>query len=272
MSGANFINDDFITPYEAEHLIQELVEIDIKEYGSKQWFKQHETMDRLNIQAHKNAIGSTDEFVMEAFVTNEKMELLISDLLTAETWKLKVFPLLSKEVAQLSSIKSYMCMYHEASICNLLEVMLYHKTACDSSEDALVEVIDYCYRKFLILNSKAEAMANARHEPAEAKDPMALLSMTPDEELKKQSDEIEFSCSIIAFSIIRFITDQLHELAVPIVHQLMEISDMPCVLVPLIELKPWLRKNSKGEIEKFEDQKWQVVPKNETNKITKVEA
>lgn len=58
----------------------------------------------------------------------------------------------------------------------------------------------------------------------------------------------------------------------PIVHQLMEISDMPCVLVPLIELKPWLRKNARDEIEKFEDQKWQVVPKNETNKITKVEA
>lgn len=52
----------------------------------------------------------------------------------------------------------------------------------------------------------------------------------------------------------------------------MEISDMPCVLVPLIELKPWLRKNARDEIEKFEDQKWQVVPKNETNKITKVEA
>lgn len=80
------------------------------------------------------------------------MELLIKDLLTAETWKLKVFPLLHKQVAELSSIKSYMCMYHEASICNLLEVMLYHKTACESSEDALVEIIDYCYRKFLLLN------------------------------------------------------------------------------------------------------------------------
>ena len=29
MSGANFITDDFITPYEAEHLVQELVDIDI---------------------------------------------------------------------------------------------------------------------------------------------------------------------------------------------------------------------------------------------------
>jgi len=33
----------------------------------------------------------------------------------------------------------------------------------------------------------------------------------------------------------------------------MEASDMPCTLVPLLELKPWLRKNAKGEMEKFED-------------------
>lgn len=71
-------------------------------------------------------------------------------------------------------------MYHEASICNLLEVMLYHKTACESSEDALVELIDYCSRKFVALNHKAEGMANARAEPAQQVDPKALLNMTPE--------------------------------------------------------------------------------------------
>jgi len=59
-----------------------------------------------------------------------------------------------------------------------------------------------------------------------------------------------------ALSIIRFITDHLQDLSVPIVHQLMENNDMPCVLVPLLEMKPWLRKNTKGEMEKYEDQKW----------------
>lgn len=41
--------DDFLSPYEAEALIQELKDIDLKEYGSKPWFKQHEVLDRLNI-------------------------------------------------------------------------------------------------------------------------------------------------------------------------------------------------------------------------------
>uniref|UniRef100_A0A7S3CPS8 MYND-type domain-containing protein n=1 Tax=Strombidium rassoulzadegani TaxID=1082188 RepID=A0A7S3CPS8_9SPIT len=85
-------------------------------------------------------------------------------------------------------------------------------------------------------------------------------------------EEIEFSCSMIAFSIIRFITDHIADLSVPIVHQMMENNDIPCVLVPLLELKPWLRKNCHGETEKFEDMKWQVVEKKDSQKLTKIEA
>jgi hypothetical protein len=99
---------------------------------------------------------STDEFVMEAFCTHDKIPTLVNDLLTAEVWMSKIFPLIKKDVAMLSSVKSYLCLYHEASIVNLLEVMLYHRTACDSSEDALVEVIDYCYRKFVNMTSQGD--------------------------------------------------------------------------------------------------------------------
>lgn len=47
---------------------------------------------------------------------------------------------------------------------------------------------------------------------------------------------------------------------------------MPCVLVPLLEIKPWLRKNVNGKMEKFEDQKWVEIPTNETHKLCKTEA
>jgi len=47
---------------------------------------------------------------------------------------------------------------------------------------------------------------------------------------------------------------------------------MPCILVPLMEIKPWLRKNVQGEMEKYEDQKWQVIAKEDRGKITKCEA
>ena len=72
--------------------------------------------------------------------------------------------------------------------------------------------------------------------------------------------------------MIRFITDHMQDLSVPIVHQMMETNDIPCVLVPLLEMKPWLRKNTKGETEKFEDQRWVIVPPKELNRVPKIEA
>lgn len=57
-------------------------------------------------------------------------------------------------------------MYHESSVCNLLEVMLYHRTACESSEDGLVELIDYCYRKFVNITGRANEFEKAqRNKP-----------------------------------------------------------------------------------------------------------
>jgi hypothetical protein len=40
---------------------------------------------------------------------------------------------------------------------------------------------------------------------------------------------------------------------------MMEDNDIPCVSVPLLVFKPWLRKNAKGEDQKYEDHKWKVI-------------
>jgi len=53
---------------------------------------------------------------------------------------------------------------------------------------------------------------------------------------------------------------------------MMENNDIPCVLVPLLEAKPWIRTNHKGEEEKFEDQKWVVIQNHERGRLTKIEA
>jgi hypothetical protein len=79
------------------------------------------------------------------------------------------------------------------------------------------------------------------------------LNLTPEQELQRQFDEIQFSTSMCVFSLVRFIADHMQDLSVPIVHSMMETNDIPCVLVPLLEMKPWLRKNKKGDLEKFED-------------------
>ena len=73
-------------------------------------------------------------------------------------------------------------------------------------------------------------------------------------------------------SIIRFISDHMLGLSVPVVHTMMSTHDMPLILVPILEAKPWLRTNKKGEEERFEDQKWTVVKPEDKMKLCKTEA
>ena len=91
------INETFISPFEAEYMVEAIKLIDIKQYGSKEWLNQHEQIDRLNIQAHKNAIGSTDEYIMDTFVTLDKVNTLIADLLTTEAWREFLLPRILKK-------------------------------------------------------------------------------------------------------------------------------------------------------------------------------
>jgi len=73
-------------------------------------------------------------------------------------------------------------------------------------------------------------------------------------------------------SLIRFITDHMEVLPAAIIHQLMENNDMPLVLVPLLEQKPWIRLNAKGEEEKFEDQRWTKIEIHDKGRLSKIEA
>jgi len=43
-------------------------------------------------------------------------------------------------------------------------------------------------------------------------------------------------------------------------------------LVPLIEIRPWIRENKKGKREKFEKSNWVEIPRNEYSRVVKLEA
>lgn len=92
------------------------------------------------------------------------------------------------------------------------------------------------------------------------------------QDLDEQIADIDFKTTMTCFSLIRFISDHFESLPVPIIHQMMENNDIPCVLIPLLEAKPWIRTNRNGEEEKFEDQKWVVIQPHERGKLTKIEA
>lgn len=76
---------------------------------------------------------------------------------------------------------------------------------------------------------------------------------------------------MMCISLIRYISDYIKYLPVGIVHHLLIECDILCVLVPLIESKPWLRINAHNEREKYENSKWVEIPKNEYSKLPKLE-
>ena len=69
--------------------------------------------------------------------------------MVSEVWKRKVLPLLKSEYAQMNTFRSYIAVYHEAVVANLLEILLYYNTAVMESGDLLVDVIDWAYDKMV---------------------------------------------------------------------------------------------------------------------------
>lgn len=99
-----------------------------------------------------------------------------------QIWKAKVLPHLKKHLAKkVDSVVYYTVFYHEATLANLLEVCihphlslwqcvpsniglmppippqvtLFHSHAAEAaSEDALLELVDWCHRKAIYLNNQ----------------------------------------------------------------------------------------------------------------------
>jgi hypothetical protein len=53
-------------------------------------------------------MNGTDEYVMDTLVTQDKMKILVYDLLVSEAWKEKVYPHIDEQIANISSVRSYM--------------------------------------------------------------------------------------------------------------------------------------------------------------------
>jgi hypothetical protein len=158
---------DILHQEEIKDLISRIVQIDIKDYAGPFWLKQDEKLQKLNMQLHVNALMKNDEYILEECVAADKFKVLIYDLIMTSTWKEKVLPLIKQDAAQLNSLKIYMALYHEAVICNILEVLMFHRTAIDESGDFLIEIIDYCYRK--ISKQVADSMRRRKQEREDEK-------------------------------------------------------------------------------------------------------
>ncbi|XP_008406873.1 zinc finger MYND domain-containing protein 10 isoform X1 [Poecilia reticulata] len=252
-----------VLPVEAEGFIQSLETFSLKEVGSVRWFRQHEFIEKLNMQAILNASAMHDEFVKELLVSFGKIPVLVHEMILVEVWKQKVFPILCQlqDFNPKNTFHLYMVIHHEATIINLLETILFHKDSCEAADDSLLDLVDYCHRKLTLLASEA-----TKSHAAAAHDHQNQISSL--EELQMQSAALEFDISLKAISVLSYIAD--HTDSISVINRMLCTHNMPCVLVRLVESCPWSRSN-KGQVEKYKNGKWQRIPAEDHVKMTKVD-
>jgi len=260
--------------FEAERLIEALEPTTPLDIGSSKWLDQHRAIDRLNVQAHHNVVSQTDEFVVEALISLEKLPVIVHELILIETWKHACMPSLMDDfLATKSNIKPYLMMHHEAVLCNLLECSLFSLSACEAIGDVgIVELVDYCTRKCTYLNSMSSELVN---EPHRKLDPDALKNIAnhdPAEELASKRNAVEFSTCMTALSVLRFITDHMSNLEMSVMQRLINPNDVPMQLVPLLQNAPWDFRTESNTVERFIDNKWEEVSDDDVLRLNKYQA
>eukprot|EP00605_Chrysophyceae_sp_TOSAG23-4_P000190 GSChrysophyteH1.ASY1.ANO1.226.1 assembled CDS len=267
---------------EAERFVEELRCFDIEQVGNSEWMEQHRRIEKLNVQAHQSAAANNEEFVLEAILTFEKMDVLIHDLLVIEAWKENVYPELLDRVAGRNSMRIYFVLYHEATVVNLMEVIFYHKHVCSQCGERFIELVDYCARKLTRLQSGYDfrsrspqvATSNINEENASERAKQIakeIENRTPQEDMAEHLTDIEFKVCISSCTIARFICEHADALPLSVVSRIADVHDYLMLIVPLIENPPWTRRHPDGHWEKLIEYKWEKVEPINLLQVTKLE-
>jgi len=254
-----------LLPPEAESIVDSLEPILPIHMGCVSWVTQHCHIEKLNMQAVASASQNRDEFIKDFLISAGKIQMLISDLLSIEVWKEKIFPeicclpaLLEKPLFPL-----YMILYHEATVLNLLETVLFHQESCEAAEEAIIDLVDYCSRK--LRNQVARTMV----EPIEEVD-IQEDDFDPVLALTTHSLPLDFNISMKVISIVRYLSDHYKSLAPYVLHRLLVTHDFPLMLIELLESPPWIMQK-KHQLLKYIDGKWRRVSVEDRFILSKIE-
>lgn len=284
-----------VSQFEAEAYVESLREFSVTDVGTRKYMEQAHRVEQLNLQAHHNAARQADEFVKDALLLHDKLNVLVRELLTIEAWKqLVLAPHLLDHMAQERlSLPAYLVARHEGIVVNLLEVVMFHKETCEGlCDDALLELSDYCHRQLAYLNGPSGRAFPEDTAKASEKSASELLAVTPRQDLDGKLAEIRFQTATASLSILRYLTDYMTDLAPCVIARTLDTNDEIMLLVPLLEDPPWVRRRKKKPpqppheegkpappppkpqriTEKYIDGRWAVVEKDERARITPIDA
>ena len=241
--------------------------------------QQGEYVQKLNQQAHLDALTHHDEYIVDCVLLHNKLPTLIHHLLTLEAYAHHVAPhLLSRLTAAggalvSSSLRLYLTLYQQPVLCNLLECLLYHAPLLTHSDESLVELVDYCVRKVRLLHGWKHEEGEGGEETEESEETR----------MRRQMRQLDFSSAACCLVILRYITDRLTDLPLALVNRLIHTHDLLLNIIPLLHSKPFTRRRtnstattkqteaSRPGTEKYVDQQWTAVAAADVSLMTKLE-
>eukprot|EP00055_Hartaetosiga_balthica_P014926 m.85094 g.85094 ORF g.85094 m.85094 type:complete len:452 (-) comp8728_c2_seq1:232-1587(-) len=262
---------DILQASEAEQYVDALEAIPIEYIGQGRWLKQHELLEKLNVQSHINAVLQKDDFVKDFFLSLDKVNLLVYELILIEVWREKVKPRLEKlDYAKNNSMLPYMVQFHEATVANLLESIMFFQEVCEAASENVLDIIDYCHRSIQHLNSRGEDEID-EEDRMEKLNPKEMNMMTPQQQLNYQTRTLQFQVCIRSVAIFRYLTDHITSLPLSGMTRILNTLDLPSALVTLVISPPWTRERD-GKTQKLgENNEWVDVPPGDRFNLTKNE-
>lgn len=260
---------DIITPFEAEGYVESLECIDLTEVGSQKWMTLHERLESLNMQMLVEAQAQKEEHVKDLIISRDKLSFLVKELILTQVWREKIFTqILKQEEKPKTSIGIYMVLHHEVTVLSLLEMTCFRVRSSVTSDSALeqlgdlvLDLIDYCHGTVVHLL----AHPGIRLEP-----PTAAEEASIEQTLQRQRDGLRFMAAVQCISLLQYIAEELPQLTVSAASRLMRQHDLPLTLIQLLDDKPWVRENSAGKRQKYDNRSWVASPRDDFS-VAKVE-
>ncbi|KNG75306.1 MYND finger protein [Plasmodium falciparum IGH-CR14] len=253
--------------------------MDILQLFSKDWMIYHEHIVYINVYLHnhKDIIDIIQDERMNIILKKVKrkrkiyiceyvqnFELILRDLIKIYFIRFLYFEKKEENISILNKnekvqyenmmdedtlnhirISSYILMYHELSLLNILEFILYSDHVYEHIETYMINIISYVYSNLVsFLGTKSEQYF------VKPISEMLINEMVLEEEDNTYNiDKLKIYLNII--NILRNITDRIHLLNNTVVNKIVDY-DMLLILIPLIEKKPWRHQNYVFEKNEYE--------------------
>ncbi|RKO97943.1 hypothetical protein CAUPRSCDRAFT_1505, partial [Caulochytrium protostelioides] len=276
-----------LTREETERCVDEIQPVPLDQYGSDLWFQQHILAERLNNRAHYSVQHQVEEFVGDLLAERGKLAVLAANLIRIGAWKAHVWPKLDPAVLQQAHIKAYFLLFHEATLMNLLEIVLFHQPHVLALGPVLPDLIDYCATRVAWLNTAEATAARAPQEVPPAASPAQLAAPSdPAADLQAHRTQLQFTIAMTSISVLRYITECGEALPLGAQQRLFGHHDVPAAAIYLIHNAPWIRRRvstdakaaspapgrREATLERFNEGRWEALAHDDVPRLGKTEA